>query len=208
MAMLFSLSCAPITLYSVDLKYAPSKQSPDGKTAGNISVTVAGFRDARPVEDAVLIGKVVKADGGSIPVVLKYRKAADAVTVGMKDYLQRAGYVVAKETPEWNLQESAIRKEWGGFLVGGSIDELNVICRESIPMKKYEAKVRLTVLFADAEKGMVFHKTTVESALSREDFRFSEEELEQQISGALSDAIEKVFENRSLKQKMEAMIGR
>lgn len=204
--LLLLVSCAPVTLYSVDLKYEPAKPpSREGKAAG---ITVAAFNDVRKVEDTLVIGKVVKPDGTSVPVVPKYSKPVDAVTAGMKDYLARAGYTVLKETPEWNLQERAIKKEWGKILVGGSIDDLQVVCRLSLPMKKYEAKVKLTVLFADPEKGKVFYKTTVESSSSREDISFSEEEMGEQISGALTEAIEKAFDNQPLKQKTRKTTGR
>jgi hypothetical protein len=189
------------------MKYHPSKTALSNKTtAKNIHFTVAGFIDKRKISDALVIGKVIKIDGSSVNVFPRHQKAVDAVTLGFKDYLKRAGYPVRQESPEWDLQVNTIRQEWGGILVGGSIEYLDLTCNLSIPMK-YDAKVQLTVLFADSQSGQIFYKTVVESSFSREDIAFSEEEMGRQISGALSDAIEKVFEKKALIQKIEETAG-
>jgi hypothetical protein len=108
----------------------------------------------------------------------------------------KAGYTVSPDRPAWDLSEDAIRSEWGTLLVGGTIDELDVTCVESLTMKRYSAKVRITLFFADVQKKRIFHRVTSESSSSLDHIIFSEEKLESQINGALSDAMEKAIGGR------------
>jgi len=104
------------------------------------------------------------------------------------------------------LTESSILPDWGNILIGGSIDELQVVCQDLLPTKKYQAKVKLTVYFADVRKQFIFYKTMAQSSSSLEHILFSEEKLEAQMNSALSDAIEKIFEGGRAEDKMiEAM---
>jgi hypothetical protein len=186
--------CAP-KLYNVNMRYQPTKVIAPAVTDGRkFSLTVASFNDRRKMEDTLLIGRVVKSDGSSIPILPKYVKAADAVAATLRELLIQAGYGVSPEKAVWDLQESTIRPEWGTLLVGGAIDELDVTCVESLTMKKYTAKARVTLLFADVQKKRIFYRVTTESSSSLDHIIFSEEKLEGQINGVLSDAMEKALE--------------
>lgn len=193
--MLFSTTgCAP-KLYNVNMRYQPTKIIKPAVTDGRkFSLTVASFIDRRKMEDTLLIGRVVKSDGSSIPILPRYVKAADAVAATLRELLIQAGYGVSPEKALWDLQEGTIRPEWGKILVGGAIDELDVTCVESLTMKKYSAKARITLLFADVQKKHIFYKVTSESSSSLDHIIFSEEKLEGQINGVLSDAMEKALE--------------
>ena len=52
----------------------------------------------------------------------------------------------------------------------------------------------MTLIFADVQKKRVFYKVTSESSSSLDHVLFSEEKLESQINGVLSDAMEKAIE--------------
>ena len=190
--------CTPF-LYSVDMKYVPTRTfSKAPGVDGPIVVTVATFQDSRKIEDKMLIGRVIKAGGKRLPVLPKYVKPSNAVTVPVKEFFRLAGYRVATESPAWDLQESSINKGWGPILVGGSIDELDITCQDSFTITKYTAKVKLTIYFADTLKGKIFHKVTTESSVSLDHILFSEERMEQQLNAALSNAIDKMFEGRDV----------
>jgi hypothetical protein len=60
-------------------------------------------------------------------------------------------------------------------------------------MKRYSAKARITLLFADVQKRRIFYRITSESSSSLDHILFSEERLEEQINGVLSDALEKAL---------------
>jgi hypothetical protein len=190
--------CTP-TLYSVDMKYVPTMTFPKAQeVTPPIVLTVAAFQDMRKVADNIVIGRVIKANGEEIRVLPRFVRPSQAVTNPIKDFFGRAGYRVAAESPAWDLQEASINKGWGPILVGGSIDDLDVVCRESLTVKKYMAKVKLTIYFADTLRGKIFHTLTTDSSASLDHVLFSEERLEQQINTALSGAIEKMFEGRDI----------
>jgi uncharacterized lipoprotein YajG len=197
-AVTFLVGCAP-TIYSVDMKYVPTKAFPQQNLATQpASLTVAAFQDMRKVNDTMLIGRVVKLNGDQVPVLPKFVKPSKAVTKPIKEFLTKAGYKVAGNTPEWDLKESSIDKKWGPILVGGSIDEMDIVCRNSLTATKYSAKVNLTIYFADVLKGKIFYTVTTNSSTSLDHVLFSKEMMEQQLNTALSDAIEKIFEDRDI----------
>jgi len=196
--MTLVVGCAP-ALYSVDMKYIPIRDFPKAQgVTPPVALTVATFQDLRKMEDNIVIGRVIKPNGEQIRVLPKFVKPSQAVTEPIKEFFRRAGYRVAAESPAWDLQEAGINKRWQSILVGGSIDELEITCENSLTLTKYRAKVKLTIYFADPLKGKIFHTLTADSSASLEHVLFSEERMEQQINLALSSAIEKLFEGRDI----------
>jgi hypothetical protein len=190
--------CAP-ALYSVDMKYVPTRISPKAQGAPKpIALTVAAFQDMRKIPDKIVIGRVIKPNGEEIRVLPKYVWPSPAVTEPIKEFFRQAGYRVASESPAWNLQESGINKAWEPILIGGSIDALEVVCQNSLTVSKYSAKAKLTIYFADTFRGKIFHTLTTDSSASLDHVLFSEEKLEQQLNTALSGAIEKFFEGSDI----------
>jgi hypothetical protein len=200
---LLLVSCAP-SLYSVNINYEPSEtvlKPTDIKK--KYSVTIATFNDVRPAGDDLLIGKVITSSGNLKSIIPKNLKPSKAVAKSLKDYMSRAGYTVTNEMPTWNLQEKTIKKEWGKILIGGNIDKLEIICNDNIMLKKYKAEVKLSLFFANVQTGKIFYIVSAIGTSSLEHVRFSEEILEQQINGALSIAIEKIFGGNTVQSKIE-----
>lgn len=194
--------CVP-ALYSVDMKYVPTKSIDEMKGSGKkIKITVAAFEDIRTISDTTLVGRVIKSDRQIIPVLPKYVKPPVAVASAVKDILLKAGYQVVPDIPRWDLKEESIRNEWAPILVGGSIDELEVICEDKVTIKKYRAQAKITVFLANTETRKVFYKVSARSSVSLEHILFSEERLEEQINTALSDAIDKIFEGNEIAAKI------
>lgn len=200
------IACAP-SLYSINMKYEPTAGlRPADGAKGKFLVTVATFEDSRKIPDKMKIGQVTKVDGGKIPVFPKYVKPKEAVTAGMKEYLGKAGFTISGEKPAWDLKADSLRKEWGDLVIGGTIEDLNVSCEDLMPSKKYRAKAKLTVYFADVKKKWIFYKTTAESSSSLDHVLFSEQRLENQMNGVLSDVIEKIFEGGEAERKITATL--
>jgi hypothetical protein len=204
--LFFVVGCAP-TLYSVDVKYLASATTlPTAASGQKFVVTVAAFNDIRPGGEDLLIGRVTTAMGGLASVIPKNMKPSDAVSTIVKDVLVKSGYQVSVTMPAWNLQESAIQKEWGKILIGGNIDELEIICENDIPIKTYDARVKLTVVVADAQTGKIIYRVSTASKNSLEHIYFSEEMLGQQISSAITEAVEKAFEGNVVKEKIKGAL--
>lgn len=200
--------CAP-KLYNIDMRYEPTKAIQPAATDGRkYSLTVATFVDRRKMDDTIVLGRVIQSDGTPILILPKYVKPADAVASALREVLSKAGYAVSPDRPAWDITEESIRPEWGTLLVGGTIDELDVTCVESLTMKKYSAKARLTLLFADVQKKRIFYRVTSESSSSLDHILFSEEKLEAQINGVLSDALEKAIEGRETTRQIRETLQR
>lgn len=199
--------CAP-KLYSVNMHYQPTKAMQSDVVEGRpFTLTVSSFLDRRKIEDTLLIGRVVKSDGSSIPILPKYAKATDAVASALRELLIQSGFDVSLEKVFWDLEEGTILPGWGTILVGGAIDELDVTCQDQIPMKHYAARARVTLVFADVPKKRIFYRVTAESSSSLDHVIFSEEKLEGQINGVLSEAIEKAIEGAETGRQMREALG-
>lgn len=208
MLLIAATGCAP-ALYSVNMRYEATTAAPPVATDGRkYSITVPAFVDLRKMEDTLLIGRVVKSDGASIPILPRYVKPPDAVAGALRELLFKSGYLVSPDRPAWNLTEAEIRPEWGTILVGGSIDELDVTCLDSLTMKRYSAKARLTLIFADVRQRRIFYRVTSESSSSLDHILFSEEKLEEQISGVLSDALEKAIAGPETSRQIREVLSR
>jgi hypothetical protein len=198
--------CVP-QIYNVDLRYQPTEQVQPVITDGRkFSVTVSELIDSRKIDDPLLIGKVIRRDGTSIPILPRYHKVNDALSEALRQILLQSGFDVSSEKASWNLQEDSILPNWGTILIGGTIDELDITCLDNIPVKNYAARVKISLLFADVQKKKIFYQVSTESSSSLEHVVFSEDKLESQINGALFDAMQKILEgSETIRQIHEAL---
>jgi len=203
----FVSGCTP-RLYSVSMNYDAEKANIPAYLKAdaqgrNVAIAIAEFFDDRKVDDQMVIGRVVEKDGMKTLVLPKYTRPAQAVTNGIKRYLDKAGYLSSRDAGQWDLQEETIPKVNSKIIIGGNISELELTCRKGFPIDSYKARIKLNLVFADAAKGKILYRSSVESNTSLEHVSFSEARLEEQINVALGDAIEKVFEDRNVAQKIK-----
>jgi hypothetical protein len=211
--MLFSifsfLGCAGSSLYSINMYYDAEQATIPAYFKSDISGTVISmseFTDTRQMDDRLVIGRVVEKDGANKLVMPKNVKATKAIFNGIKEYLRKAGYKVADKIEQWDLKEETIPKGDSKVLIGGSIDELEISCRRGFPSNTYTTNIKLTIVFADMAKGKILYQNKVESSYTKEHALFSEENLEEQAGIALGDAIEKIFEDKAVAQKIKEAI--
>lgn len=196
-------ACSP-AVYHVNLKYEAAGQIQKTERPGSdILITVATFNDIRKMDDRLLLGMVTTMEGDRIPILPRYNKATESVTTSIREYLFKSGYNVSKDMPVWDLREETISKSWGRILIGGNIDELEIVCMKSFPTKTYQAKIKLSFVFANVPDKKIFYRASVENSNSLKDVSFSEELLEQQINAVLSDALEKMFNDPKMKKTIE-----
>jgi hypothetical protein len=196
-------ACSP-AVYHVNLKYEPAGQvlKPE-KSGPDFPVTVAMFNDIRKMDDRLLLGRVTTLQGDRIPILPKYNKVTEAVTTNIREYLFKSGYKISNDIPVWDLKEETIGKDWGRILIGGNIDELEIVCEKSFPVKTYQAKAKLSFVFANVPDKKIFYRASVENSNSLKDVSFSEELLEKQINAVLSDALEQMFNDPKMKKTIE-----
>jgi len=199
------------SLYSINMRYdaanavIPADSKADEKTRDAV-ITIAEFTDTRQVEDKRLIGRVTERDGVKVLVFPKYVVPTKAVANGIKEYLKKAGYKAADKLVQWDLKEETMPKGMGHVLIGGNIEELEVSCERGVFANSYKISLKLTIVFADSAKVRILYKSKVESSLSRDDVSFSEEWFGDQASSVLGDAIEKVFQEKAVAQKIKEAI--
>lgn len=206
--------CAATGIYSINMDYnaedavVPSHMAPDAKSLQSI-ISVAEFIDARNVDDRLVLGKVIERDGMKVLVLPKNSKPTVAVAEGLRQYLRKAGYNVSAVGAPWNLQESSIPQFANSrIVIGGRIEDIDIMCRKDIPTNSYTTKIRLTVYIADAVNRRILQQTTVEATASQEHICFSENRMGYQAGLVVGDAIEKLFEKKELAEKIREHLGR
>lgn len=196
-------ACSGAAFYTIKLNYMPQKVIPRaGVNLQKFVITIAAFNDARAVENKNVIGRRLTAQGTEIMALSSEAQPSRAVASAVKDFLVKAGYTVNGQLPDWNTNENTLDPSWGSLAVGGSIDELEVICRTERPTIRYDARVKLRLVFADIQKRRILSTTTLESTSSLQHISFSETTLQEQLNAALSSAVEKIVENNDLERKL------
>ena len=201
--ILFLQACVTPELYHANLKYEPTGTFPEmEKARSNSPITVAMFNDIRKIDDKQQLGKVTTMGGTVVPIFPEYMKIPDAVTTSIREYLFKSGYRISNDVPIWDLSEKTINKNWGKILVGGNIDQLEITCEDSFPVKTYQTKLKLTFVFADVQKKKIFYRSSIENSASLEEASFSEKILDQQISKVFSEALDKMLSDTEMRKKM------
>jgi hypothetical protein len=207
------IGCVASRLYSVNMNYdagnanIPAYLKNDDK-GRNTLITITEFGDIRKVDEPMVIGRVVEKNGMKTLVLPKYAKPTQALANGIKRYLIKAGYKIAGIAGQWDLKEETMPKVDSKLIIGGNIEELELTCRKGFPTDSYKASMKLTLVIADPAKGKILYRSSVESNTSLEHVSFSEARLEEQINIAMGDAIEKVFEDRSVAQKLKEALSK
>lgn len=214
--LLFSIfifsGCAGPGLYSINMYYDAQQAAIPTNLKNNLKtdepvISVAEFTDSRKIDDTLVIGRVIETDGMQTLVFPKTLKATKTISNGIKQYLRKAGYKVAERIEQWNLNEENIPQGNAKVLIGGNIEELDINCRKSSLTNSYTSNIKLNIVFADISKGKILYKSNVESSYSREHVLFSENILGEQADIILADAIEKLFEDKVVMQKLKEAIG-
>jgi hypothetical protein len=199
-------SCAPPSLYHVTIDYStPRETEMTLKAPQHLTITVAKFNDLRNVEDTMVIGSVSQAGKRPIPILPRFHMPSISVTRAVKDYLDSRKHIVAKGTPDWNLDSDTIAQEWGDMVIGGNIRAFELICSKERPIIKYKARVSLTAVFADVAKKEILFSVNVESSPSLDHVRFTEEKMAEVINDALAAGVTKIFENEQVIRRMSEM---
>ena len=205
--MLFSLfiiiagiaACAEVSNYAININYIPQKGFTRNNSAqGKFAITIAAFNDTRIVDDKTIIGKKVKSRNDKILALATAENSSRDISSAFRYFLLKAGYSVDEVMPEWDLRDSSISSAWGKLVIGGSIDELEVICSSEGAGVQYNTRVKLHVVFADVQRRKILHTTTLESTSTLKHLMCSGEMMQAQINSALSMAIEKIAENGEL----------
>lgn len=199
--------CSRTSPYIIDIRYESTKTPvPADVAMKNRIMAVANFNDVRKIDDTKKVGYVLKPDGKQVLVFPDKVIAADAVTVGVRDFFYRSGYTVAGPHPAWDLKEATIGDGWGDVVIGGDINKLQVVCDDSqtlSPVRTYTAVVNLEIVVANGKTKKILYKTSAEGSSSLKDVSSSVDKLQSQLNGALTDVIERLFTSGEFRDELK-----
>ena len=194
--------------YNIDLHYdsakavIPAQLKAEGKLRG-VVIAVAEFSDARQVDDQKAVGWVKELDGSKVKVFSKTGQPTRIIADGIKAYLKKAGYKIADKTATWDLKEGNLPKGSGKVIIGGAIEEMEITCWTGVFSNDYKINMKLSLTVADADKGKILYKGHVAVSTTRTDTTFSEGQLGYEAGMALGDAIGKMFEGKTVTEKIK-----
>jgi hypothetical protein len=209
---LCATGCAATNIYTVDMNYdaesamIPSYVKPNARALQSL-ITVAEFTDSRKSDDPLIVGRVIERNKMRTLVLPKHSRPTQAVAQGVRHYLRKAGYNVAAVAAPWDLTEENMPTGNGRVFIGGNITDLEINCKRGTPTNSYTTKIRLTLYLADTRQKQILFRSTVEASTSLEHITFSERRMGDQAAIALGDAIEKLFENRALSEKIKEILN-
>lgn len=204
------IGCAAPGLYSINVYYDAEKAVvPENIKAdknSNAIISVAEFTDTRQMDDRLVIGRVTETNGSKTLLLPKSVKATKAIANGIKEYLRKAEYKVPNKIEQWDLKEQNIPRGVANIIIGGSIEDMDISCIKGFPTTSCRTNIKLNFVFADIAKNKIVYESRVESNYSKEYALFSEEALGEQAGIALGDAIEKLFTEKTVGQKLKEAI--
>lgn len=201
MMLLLLISCASPRVYNVAPFYVPSAGT-EGTMAppGPEPVTITLFRDNRNLEDRLVIGRVIEMDGRPSPVLPRQDPASRMVDRALAAFLTRSGFTLSNQNPSWDLRDETLSPSWGGIILGGTINEFFIEVDRSKPLRTYTTRVGLTIVLAGGPEKRVLHRVTVETVPMTRHPVFSEIRMEEELSLALSAALERAFADSELRE--------
>lgn len=193
--------------HTVALRYLPSeKQQQTDALLQPSLLCVAVFNDTRRTQDESTIGKHLSTDGEELPVYSRPLIPAYAVALGLRKYLFKNGYTVYGGIPFWDLDEQSIDPAWGTIVIGGDIQNIDVVCTSDFWRTNYTVTLKLMVAVADVRRKKIVYRTAVQSASDRSDFLFSEKHLEREINRNLSSAVESLFADKAFREALRDVV--
>ncbi len=177
--------------------------SPEGMVAATpkVVVGVSPFKDVRGKPASVL--GIKKSTSSSIEIDLVIQgTGAELVTARLKDALKARGFSV-KDVAAWDMTAEGIKAEGVDVLMSGEIKSLWVETVTSILSVDLKADAQLRVVVADVPDKKILRATTVNNSLDRKNIAFSFEYVQQTLSEVLSAAINQVFDDEEVKNKLK-----
>jgi hypothetical protein len=195
--LLFTAACAEKGPILLDVGYRPreEKVAVSAKTA----VAVSPLKDGRAKPASVLGIKTVS--GGPENDLVVRGTVADMATAALKNALAHRGIAV-RDAPAWDLTAQGIKAEGNGLLLGGEITAL-WLESNSVPFKtSFKAAVQVRIVAGDVAAGKIIRTVNISSTIEQE-VLYSREKLEELMSEALSSAMEQLFKDDELRQRLQ-----
>ncbi len=175
---------------------------PEGKPAAakaKVVVGVSSFKDERGKTES-LIGSRTIPSGQQNDLVVQ-GTVSGLVAASLKDALKARGITV-KDVPQWDLTAEGMKADRIGLLFGGAIKKLWLESTATTLKTHLAATVQLKITAGNPADRKIIKTLDVESSVEQ-DVLYSTSKLEEVLSEAIGGAIDQIFSDEDLKQKLQ-----
>ncbi len=197
LAVLFLAGCAEKGPILLSVGYP----APEGKTpaATKAVVGVSSFKDERGKTESVIGSRTIPS--GLQDDLVVQGTVSGLVAASLKEALKARGFTV-KDVSPWDLTAEGMKSDRIGILFGGVIKKLWLESTGSILKTHLAASVQLKITAGNPADRKIIKTLDVESSVEQ-DVLYSPSKLEEVLSEALGGAIDQIFSDEDLKQKLQ-----
>lgn len=202
LAVLILSGCAekgPILLNNISYQSAEKRTAAEKKAVIGVSL----FKDSRGLATSVLGTRTIPSGMQNDLVV--QGTVADLVAAALKDALKARGLEV-KDVPLWDLTAEGMKAEGVDYLFGGEIKTFRMDSTATSLTTKLAASVQLKIVVGDPAEKKIIRTLDVNSKIEQE-ILYSRERLEEALSEALSTALDQIFQDEVLKNRLQLYGG-
>jgi hypothetical protein len=183
----------------IDFRY----QAPQGAAAEvpKATVAVSPFKDERG-ENNSIAGKRFSTLNNETNDLVVQGAIRERVTAALKSALT-ARAITIHDVPVWDQTETGIPASGTNLLMSGEIKTLWLDCLSQLASTTVKADVQLRIVVADPAQKRIIKVLNVNSKLERQNIGYSTEFVEDTLAEALSSAIDQLFADDELKNRLK-----
>ena len=199
-AAVFLLSgCAHKGPLLLDFTYQPPKEAAPAATKAVVAVSL--FKDERGKVESLVGRRFLSLNNEANDLVVQ-GTVAEKVTAALKKALAARGISV-QDGPAWDLSEAGIPSTGANLLISGEIKTLWVESVSTLAKTTAKAKVELRIVAADPEQKKIVRILDLDSKVERQSVVYSGSFVGKTLAEALSGALDQIFVDAELKNKLK-----
>lgn len=185
---------------TISVEYLPGFKAQDMFDDYKPKIAVNSFWDERNITDRV--GDGYNSYGGKIESWVTDRNPTKVIEEAIIEQLKNAGFEVMK-TSGWNLDADNISSYLkSDFILGGRLKTFWVESRPGFATVSVNSKVTFDLIIADVEKEEIIWAGQFTGTDQKEALIRTKETMRESLSRALTNSVNKVFQNDDVRQAM------
>jgi hypothetical protein len=165
------------------------------------TVGVSPFIDERGQINSVA-GKRVNTLNDETNELVVQGSVREKVTAALKSALT-ARAITIHDVPVWDQTETGIPASGTNLLISGQIKTLWIDCESQLASTTVKANVDLRIVIADLAQKRIIKTLNVDSKIEHQNIGYSTEFVDDTLSEALSSAIDQLFADDELKNRLK-----
>ena len=183
----------------IDFRYQAPQSA--AEKISKTTVAVSPFVDERG-ENYSVAGKRVSSLNDEANDLVAQGAIRDKVTTALKSALT-ARAITIQDAPVWDQTESGIPASRTDLLISGQIKTLWIDCESQLASTTVKADVDLRIVVADPAQKKIIKTLNVDSKIEHQNIGYSTEFVEDTLAEALSSAIDQLFADSELKDRLK-----